>query len=200
MCRILSNIKKLKNMATTRQTKINLHKYVCKQVDIPKESYFRYVYCYNNKQYATTLKMCIELNKNYSIELDNNFIDTKNQLVFFESAKDIRNSYQMIIPQMFDDKEVLQSIDNISIDLIKEKIKQLKADKEIYGYTLFDIAFNKTDLLLFLQVMKESKATNIKIELINYDNDTNVIRFCYNDIKCVLYPTYPNTDYPKLLF
>ena len=134
MYRILSNIKKLKNMATTKQTKIDLHKYVCKQVDMPKESYFRYVYCYNNKQYATTLKMCIELNKNYSIELDNNFIDKKNQLIFFESAKDIRNAYQKIIPQMFDDKEVLQSIDNISIDIIKEKIKQLKADKNIYGF------------------------------------------------------------------
>lgn len=199
MYRILSNIKKLKNMATTKQTKINLHKYVCKQVDIPKESYFRYVYCYNNKQYATTLKMCIELNKNYSIELDNNFIDTKNQIVFFESAKDIRNAYQKIIPQMFDDKEVLQSIDNISIDIIKEKIKQLKADKEIYGYTLFDIAFNKNDLILFLQVMKETKAT--KIELINYDYNTNVIRFSNNnDIKCALYSTYPNSEYPKLLF
>lgn len=194
---ILSHIKKLKNMATTKQTKIDLFKYVCKQVDIPKESYFRYVYCYNNKQYATTLKMCVELKKDYSIEFDNNFIDKKNELVFFESAKDIRNAFQKIIPQLFDDKKVLQSIDNISIDMIKNKIKQLKADKENYGYTLFDIAFNKKELILFLQVMKECKAN--KIELINFDYDTNVIRFSNNkDIKCALYPTLPNTEYPKL--
>lgn len=176
-----------------KNTKINLFKYTLKDNFLKttsKFNYLRYVYCHNNKRYATNAFVCIEQNLPYKNELENFFIDKDENIVYLsETTSDPKEKYNEIIPLMFDDS--IQPIIKFSIDkqIIETTINNIKNElKENYD-CMFNICgynFSGRYFLTFLQVLKDCKVVDTELEIIKYYEQSYLIRFKQNDIQVVV--------------